>query len=66
MNFQEAMEKNNWKDNMDEEIKAIKKNDVWELASLTKGNNEISVKWVYKAKKKAKGEVKRYLLLLLD
>ena len=66
MNFQEAMEKNNWKDNMDEEIKAIKKNGVRELASLTKGNNEISVKWVYKAKKKAKREVKRYLLLLLD
>ena len=45
---------------MDEEIKAIKKNDTWELASLPKGNNAISVKWLYKAKKNAKGEVKRY------
>ena len=60
MNFQEAMGKNNWKDAMDEEIKAIKKNDKWELASLLKGNKVISVKWVYKAKKNAKGEVERY------
>ena len=60
MNFHEAVENKNWKDVMDEEIKAIKKNDTWELASLPKGNKEISVKWVYKAKKNAKGEVKIY------
>ena len=50
----------NSKDAMDKEIKTIKKNDTWELASLPKGNKAINVKWVYKAKKKAKGEVKRY------
>ena len=37
---------------MDEEIKVIKKNDKWELASFPKGNKAIGVKWVYKAKKK--------------
>ena len=60
MNFQEAMGNKNWKDAMDEEIKAIKKNEKWELASLLKGNKAISVKWVYKAKKNAKEEVERY------
>ena len=49
----------NWKDAMDEEIKAIKKNKTWELASLPKGHKAICVKWVYKAKKNAKGEVER-------
>lgn len=33
MNFQEAVVNKNWKDAMDEEIKAINKNDTWELAS---------------------------------
>ena len=60
MNFEEVVGNKNWKNVMDEEIKAIKKNDTWELASLPKGNKAIDVKWVYKAKKNAKGEVKRY------
>ena len=65
MNFQEVVGNKNWKDAMDEEIKAIKKNDTWELASLPKGNKAICVKWVYKAKKNAKGEVKRYKVKLV-
>ncbi|GAU35304.1 hypothetical protein TSUD_389290 [Trifolium subterraneum] len=60
MNFQEAFEKKTWRTAMDEEIKAIKKNDTWELASLPKGHKAIGVKWVYKAKKNSKGEVERY------
>ncbi|KAG7565068.1 Zinc finger CCHC-type superfamily [Arabidopsis suecica] len=60
MDFQEAIEKKTWRDAMDEEIKAIKKNDTWELASLPNGHKAIGVKWVYKAKKNSKGEVERY------
>ena len=45
---------------MDEEIKAIKKNDTWELATLPIGKKTIGVKWVYKLKKNAKGKVERY------
>ena len=45
---------------MDEEIKAIKKNDTCELVSIPKGHKAISVKWVYKAKKNAREEVERY------
>ena len=45
---------------MNEEIKAIKKNDTWELTTLPHGKKAIGVKWVYKMKKKAKGEVERY------
>ncbi|KAK2411591.1 putative mitochondrial protein [Trifolium repens] len=60
MNFQEAFEKKTWRNAMDEEIKAIKKNDTWELASLPKGHKAIGVKWVYKPKKNSKGEVERY------
>ena len=45
---------------MDDEIKAIKKNDSWELATLSIGHKAIGVKWVYKVKMKAKGEAKMY------
>nr|GFB90230.1 hypothetical protein [Tanacetum cinerariifolium] len=37
-----------------------KKNDTWELTTLPKGQKTIGVKWVYKAKKKATGEVEKY------
>ena len=45
---------------MDEEITAIKKNDTWELASIPKGHKAIGVKWVYKVKKNAKGEIEKH------
>ncbi|KAL5539459.1 hypothetical protein UlMin_045115 [Ulmus minor] len=45
---------------MDEEIRAIKKNDTWELTSLLKGHKAIGVKWVYKTKRNAKGEIERH------
>ncbi|GJT82606.1 retrovirus-related pol polyprotein from transposon TNT 1-94 [Tanacetum coccineum] len=44
----------------EEEIKSIEKNDMWELTTLQKGQKAIGVKWVYKAKKNAKGEVEKY------
>ncbi|RDX98977.1 hypothetical protein CR513_18057, partial [Mucuna pruriens] len=45
---------------MEEEIKVIKKNDTWELLNLLKGHEAIGVKWMFKIKKNAKGEVERY------
>lgn len=33
---------------MDEEIKAIKRNDSWELVDLPEGKQALSVKWIYK------------------
>nr|GEY09874.1 retrovirus-related Pol polyprotein from transposon TNT 1-94 [Tanacetum cinerariifolium] len=45
---------------IEEEIKTIEKNDTWELTTLPKGQKAIGVKWVYKDKKNAKGEVEKY------
>ena len=41
---------------MDDEIKAIRKNDTCELKSLPKRRKTIGVRWVHKANKNAKGE----------
>ena len=60
MDFQEAIQSKKWKDVMDEQIKGIEKNDTWQQVSIPKGHKVIGVKWVYKAKKNAKGEVERY------
>ena len=58
--FEEATRDKKWRNAMDKEIKAIKKNDTWEFATLPTGKNIIGVKWVYKLKKNAKREVERY------
>ena len=58
--FEEAMHDKKWKKAMDEEIKSIKKNETWELATLPKNHNAIGVKWVYKIKKNASGKVEKY------
>lgn len=58
--YEDAVQNKRWRDAMDEEIKAIEKNDTWELTTLPKGKRAIGVKWVYKAKKNAIGDVERY------
>ncbi|KAE8683276.1 TMV resistance protein N-like [Hibiscus syriacus] len=60
VSFQEAVQEKKWRDAMDEEIKAIEKNDTWKLTSLPKGHKAIGVKWVYKTKQNAKGEIERH------
>ena len=42
--FEEAVREKNWRNAMDEEIKAIKKNDTWELATLPTGKKKFGVK----------------------
>ncbi|KAH9745481.1 hypothetical protein KPL70_004087 [Citrus sinensis] len=60
VNFQEAALDEKWRIAMDEEIKAIVKNDTWELTTFPKGHKAIGVKWVYKKKRNAKGEIERH------
>ncbi|XP_070041429.1 uncharacterized protein [Nicotiana tomentosiformis] len=60
MNFDEVVEDKRWRQTMQEEIKSIEKNNTWELTTLPKGHRAIRVKWVYKAKKNADGDVERY------
>ena len=58
--YSEARKDSEWVKAMDEEIKAIEKNDTWELADLPKGKKTIGVKWVFKKKMNPKGEVERH------
>ena len=60
IDFKEASHDEKWVKAMNDEIEAIRKNDTWELTSLPQGQKAIGVKWVFKAKRNAQGEVERY------
>ena len=60
LTFQEAKEEDCWWSAVKEEMHAIQKNDTWELTTLSQNHKAICVKWVYKIKHTADGEVDRY------
>lgn len=60
LSFEEASKEEKWRQAMDEEIRAIERNDTWELTSLPTGQKSIGVKWIFKEKKNAKGVVEKY------
>ncbi|KAJ4812770.1 polyprotein [Rhynchospora pubera] len=63
LSFEEAIKEKKWIQAMEEEINSIEKNDTWEFATLPSGHQAIGVKWVYKIKKNAKGEVEKARLV---
>ncbi|KAL0320216.1 UNVERIFIED_CONTAM: Retrovirus-related Pol polyprotein from transposon TNT 1-94 [Sesamum radiatum] len=60
LSFEEAVKEKKLIQAMEEEIHSVEKNDTWELATLPSDHKTIGVKWVYKIKRNAKGEVERY------
>jgi len=56
-NYSEAADDPNWIQAMDSEMQSICKNGTWDLASLPPGQKAIGLKWVYKLKRNADGEV---------
>ena len=60
MRLADAIQHPKWKEAMNEELMAIEKNNTWQLTDLPKGHKTINVKWVYKIKVKANGEIDRY------
>ena len=63
INFHQAIESSNsqkWIDAMNEEIKSMKDNDVWDLVLLPEGAKSIGCKWILLTKRDSKGDVERY------
>ena len=63
INFRQDLESSKsqgWIDAMNEEIKFMKDNDVWDLVSLPEGVKPIGCKWIFKTKRDLKGDVERY------
>ena len=60
LSFNEAITEEKWIEVMDEEMHVIEKNDTCKLTNLLENKKAIGVKWIYKTKKNAKGEVQRF------
>ena len=60
ISFEEAVRDKKWQTAMDEEIKAIHRNNTWEVTELPKESQPIGVKWVFKKKMNAQGKTERY------
>ncbi|KAA0060698.1 Retrovirus-related Pol polyprotein from transposon TNT 1-94 [Cucumis melo var. makuwa] len=58
--FEDAVQNENWRLVMDNEIKSIEKNKTWTLIELPSGANRIEVKWVYNTKYNERGKVDKY------
>jgi histone deacetylase 1/2 len=56
----EALGDPKWRQAMQEEIDALRKNGTWHLVPYKRGMNVIDCKWVWKIKRKADGSIDRY------
>ena len=48
----ETLEKLEWRQDIDDEIRALKKNETWELSDLPKRKQLIGYKWIFTVKYK--------------
>ena len=49
-----------WLEAMEDEMKSINSNGVWNLEDIPKGAKTVGCKWVYKIKHDSKGNVERF------
>ncbi|KAK3010231.1 hypothetical protein RJ639_010921 [Escallonia herrerae] len=60
LTFEEASQEAKWRKAMEDEINAIDRNKTWKFTTLPKGHKAIGVKWVFKTKRNAQGEVEKH------
>ncbi|GKA71085.1 ribonuclease H-like domain-containing protein [Tanacetum coccineum] len=58
--YKEASTNSRWAQAMNKEIKALYRNETWEITDLPKERKPIGSKWIFKIKFKSSGEVERY------
>jgi Reverse transcriptase (RNA-dependent DNA polymerase) len=56
----ESMNSHKWTKVMDEEIKSMYDNKIWDIIPLPEGVKPISYKWIFKTKKDSEGNVEIY------
>ena len=58
--FRAALGIPHWREAMEQEFDALVANNTWRLVAHRPGVNVINSKWVYKVKRHANGNIKRY------
>ena len=59
-NYEEAIERKEWKDAMIEEYQSIMKNDVWDVVPRLEGKSVVTSKWIYKIKHATDSSIEKY------
>ncbi|KAG7556886.1 Integrase catalytic core [Arabidopsis suecica] len=59
-NYEEAKERKEWTNAVDDEVQAMIRNHTWDEEELPKGKKCVSSKWVFTIKYKSDGEIERY------
>ncbi|GJW12018.1 ribonuclease H-like domain, reverse transcriptase, RNA-dependent DNA polymerase [Tanacetum coccineum] len=59
-NYKEASTDQKWIEAMKVELDSINRNNTWELTTLSKGHKAIGLKWVFKTKKDANGNIVKH------
>ncbi|KAL8110529.1 hypothetical protein AgCh_026307 [Apium graveolens] len=59
-NFNNVASEPSWQQAMKSETESVEKNNTWELMKLPVGKKAIGLKWVFKVKKDANGEMVKY------
>lgn len=63
VSFSQAIEGNNfvkWIDAMNDELKSMDQNKVWDIVELPEGYKIVRCKWLFKTKHDSKGNIERY------
>ena len=55
-----ALQKDEWKQAMISEFKALQRNNTWSLVPLPKGRLHIGCRWVYRFKENPDGSIEKY------
>ncbi|KAL2235198.1 UNVERIFIED_CONTAM: Retrovirus-related Pol polyprotein from transposon RE1 [Sesamum indicum] len=58
--YVEAVQKREWIDAMNTELKALEDNETWTITELPKDKKAIGSKWIYKLKLKSDSNIERY------
>ncbi|XP_022856635.1 uncharacterized protein LOC111377743 [Olea europaea var. sylvestris] len=59
-NIHEALEIPHWKAAIMEEVRALEKNNTWEIVDLPRGKRPVGCKWIFTVKHEADGSVERF------
>ena len=57
---EQALESEKWKSAMDDEMKALRKNETWKKCVLPEGKRPVKCRWIFTVKYKPDGAVEQY------
>ena len=61
----QSSKRDKWMNAMEQEMKSLKENEVWEMVELPKDRKTVGSKWVYKLKSGPDGSIERYKATLV-